>query len=165
MLPCAPGSHVWLRNHYRGAWCSGHHLVSPGTNGQGAELSRKWEENGYWAPGDQYMCHGLGEILEKQHHFPAVANFRGLQKSILIHFKYQRLDLFVSLSNFIMVLKFVLNKYFCLLWQHEQINKIYFHSFCRKLLNKSGHDLFLTLNTINRLIFWKLYSQALVKTA
>ena len=36
----------------------------PGTNGQGAELSRKWEENGYWAPGDQYMCHGLGEILE-----------------------------------------------------------------------------------------------------
>ena len=38
----------------------------PGTNGQGAGLSRKWEENGYWAPGDQYMCHGLGEILEKQ---------------------------------------------------------------------------------------------------
>ena len=58
----------------------------------------------------------------------------------------------------------VLNKYFCLLWQHEQINKIYFHSFCGKLLNKSGHDLFLTLNTINRLIFWKPYSQALVKT-
>ena len=45
----------------------------PRTNGQGAELSRKWEENGYWAPGDQYMCHGLGEILEKQHHFPAAS--------------------------------------------------------------------------------------------
>ena len=73
MLLPAPGSHVWLRNHYRA-----HDAVVtiwiPRTNGQGAELSRKWEENGYWAPGDQYMCHGLGEILEKQHYFEGFKN-------------------------------------------------------------------------------------------
>ena len=52
---------------------NGHHLDP---NGQGAELSRKWEENGYWPP-EINTCVTDLERFGKN----SIISFSGLQKS------------------------------------------------------------------------------------
>ena len=87
-----------------GVITSGHHL-EPGTNGQGAELSRKWEENGYWTPEIDTCVTDLERFWKNNIVPRTVVSNNGWASKIhlIFHFKYQRLLLFVSLTNFVMV--------------------------------------------------------------